>query len=266
MEATAAPDHQKPGFVDGIRCLFGGIGFVIRTPTIWPVAAIPVFLALVITLALGAASLGLVPGLVHKLIGPTHGTLAGIGVGVTKVLATVAAVVLASLLGFALAQPLSGPALEHIVRVREKELGAPPRAPTGMLLDMARSLKSALVGYMFGLPAMLILLLLSLLLPFASVVTIPLQLLVAAYTIAWDLCDYPLSVRGLPIRIRVGTILRHRTAVLGFSLGLAIVGLVPCLLLLFLPGGVAGAAKLIWQVEQYERTRGTDMDGIRRGG
>jgi CysZ protein len=264
-QTAMTPTVEKPGFGDGIRCLFGGIGFIIRKPTIWPVAAIPMFLVVVVTVLLGALSITFVPALVAKLIGPTQGTLAVIGVGAAKLLASVVAIVVCALLGFALAQPLSGPALEHIVRVHEKELGAPERPPTGMLLDMVRSLKSALVGYMFGLPAILLLLLLSVVLPFAAVVTVPLKLLVAAYIIAWDLCDYPLSIRGLPIRIRVGTILRHRTAVLGFSLGLALAGLVPCLLFFFLPGGVAGAAKLMWKVEQYERAQGSDMDGIRRG-
>jgi CysZ protein len=184
-----------------------------------------------------------------------------VGAVALKVVGTVLAVLASGLLGLALAQPLSGPALERIAREQERALGAPERPPTHFMLDVARSLKSMLLGYACGLPALAILALVSLLLPFAAVVSVPLKLVVTAFIISWDLCDYPLSIRGLRVRRRLDLIFSYKGAVLGFGVGLAACALVPCLLFLFLPAGVAAAARLMWEVEQYEHAMGRNLDG-----
>jgi CysZ protein len=118
-----------------------------------------------------------------------------------------------------------------------------------------------LLGYACGLPALATLALITLLLPFASVVSVPLKLMVTAFIIAWDLCDYPLSIRGLRARRRLDLIFTYKGAVLGFGVGLAACGLVPCLLFLFLPAGVAAASRLMWEVERYEHALGRQLDG-----
>ena len=239
----------RPGLITGLRSLLGGFAWLFTTPGAWLFAMVPLLLLVAVGGTLAALSISFVPDLVARFMGKGE----GIGVGALKILVTAAAVVLSSLLAFALAQPLSGPALERIVRMQEAAVGAPTRPPTPFWLDIVRSLKSVLIGYAFGLPAALLLLLASVVLPFSAVVTVPLKLLVAAFTIAWDLCDYPLSIRGLRVRERVRIIGRYKTAVLGFSLGLALAGLVPCLLFLFLPAGVAGATRLLFAIEQYEK-------------
>jgi CysZ protein len=254
----------RPGFVAGVKCLFGGIWWTISTPGVWPLALVPILLGLLLTSLLGALSIGFVPGWIGDVVDMSDSILGTVGTVVLQVLATLLAVVASALVGFALAQPLSGPALEGIVRRKERDLGAPERPESSLGVEIWRSLQSLGVSYMFGLPTIVLLLVLSILVPHASIVLFPLKLVVAALTIAWDICDYPLSVRGLPMGERVGTIIRHRGAVLGFSIGLALAGLVPCLLFLVLPGGVAGAAKLMWEIEVYERTHARDMDGIRR--
>jgi CysZ protein len=86
----------------------------------------------------------------------------------------------------------------------------------------------------------------------AMVITIPLKLLVTAMLLAWDICDYPLSIRGVSIGTRVSFMKRNVKAMLGFGFALALVALVPCLLLLVLPFGVAGAARLTHSIERYE--------------
>ena len=82
--------------------------------------------------------------------------------------------------------------------------------------------------------------LISFVVPPAAVVTFPLKLLVVAMLFAWDLCDYPLSVRGMPVGARVTLVARHVPAMLGFGLGLALLSLLPCAAFLALPIGVAG--------------------------
>ncbi len=254
----------RPKFTDGIRCLFSGLWWMVTTPAAWPLALVPMILGILMTAVLSAISIGFVPGWVADAIGPTSSTVAGVGTMLLQVVGTILAVLASALIGFALAQPLSGPAMEGIVRRKEAEFGAPTRPTASIGIEIYRSLQSLAVSYMFGIPAIIVLFGLSLIVPYAAFVLLPLKLLVAAFTIAWDLCDYPLSVRGLRMSTRAGTVWRHRGAVLGFSIGLALAALVPCVLFLLLPGGVAGATKLMWQIECYERQLGRDMDGIPR--
>jgi len=81
-------------------------------------------------------------------------------------------------------------------------------------------------------------------------------ILVTALLIAWDLCDYPLSIRGLPVGARVAFMKRHAGAMIGFGAGLALLStFLPCAVLLLLPAGVAGAARLTCDLEQWEKSR-----------
>ncbi|MCC6553924.1 MAG: EI24 domain-containing protein [Polyangiaceae bacterium] len=244
----AAP-RDRPGFGAGVRALFSGFGFVLSTPGVWPLALVPVAIAAALTSALGAAAVAHVPSKVHALLGARGGGLLG---DVLGVVATAIAMLLAALLALALSQPLSGPALERIVRRAEAKLGAPAWPPTSLVADVLRSLESILVSFAFGLPLLAILLLIGVAFPPAAVVTTPLKLAVTAVLIAWDLCDYPLSIRGIPISARVAFMRRNAAAMLGFGFGLALLGLIPCLLVLVLPAGVAGAARLIVDAERWE--------------
>jgi len=206
------------------------------------------------------AAIAFVPELIGMLFGAPGGTMAAIGIGVLKVLATIAAILVGMLVSLGLAQPLSGPALEALVRRQESELGAPPRPPTSYWLDMWRSLKSVLIGYSVGLPLLAICFVVSFLFPPAAVVTTPLQVVITAFMIAWDLCDYPLTVQGLRVGQRIRVVARNWVSVLGFSLALALCSFVPCLLFVFLPAGVAGATRLMWNVECWERAHGQEAD------
>jgi CysZ protein len=232
-----------------------GVGFIVRTPRAWSYAVVPVLLAILLTGVLASLAIWQVPGWVGAWIGPTASTWTTVGAVVAQVLATVAAVVLSALVGFALAQPLAGPALEQIVRLQDAELGMPARAPTPFFQDVVRSTGSLAVSYVFGLPIIALLFVLGIVVPFAMIITKPLELLVAALTLAWDLIDYPLSVRGLSVRARLGFVRRNLGAVVGFGAGLALVGLVPCLLFLLLPAGVAGAGRLTVEIERWEQSR-----------
>ncbi len=67
--------------------------------------------------------------------------------------------------------------------------------------------------------------------------------------------DEPLSIRGVPVRDRVAFMGRNAGAMVGFGVGLALLSLLPCLLLLAIPAGVAGATRLIATLERAEGRR-----------
>jgi CysZ protein len=125
---------------------------------------------------------------------------------------------------------------------------------------MKKSLGSLLLTSAFGLPILAVLFLVNFVFPPASVVTVPLKLVTLALLVAWDLCDYPLSLRGVGLRARVRFARRHALALIGFGVCLAAVSLVPFAILLVLPAGVAGAAKLTVLLERDDESRGLRLE------
>ena len=245
-------DTKVPGFGAGVGELFAGLRFVTSTPSVWPLAMVPVVFFLGITIAIGAAGAGLLPGWITPMLGPWahkgHGAVAI----VVKVLVTVLSVVLGALIGFLLSQPLSGPALEKIVRKVEASLGAPAWPETSLLADVWRSLEGLLLTTALTLPIIALLFAIEVVFPPAAIVATPLKIVVTALMLAWDLCDYPLSIRGMPIRARFALLRRNAAAVFGFGLGLALLTLIPCALFVALPVGAAGATRLVVRLERWE--------------
>lgn len=246
--APLAKSNPRPGFVAGARAIFSGVGFIAATPEVWPLALVPVAIGTGLTALFSATAIKLIPPLFTGWLGATHSVLAV----VFGVIATALAVLLGGVVAFGLAQPLSGPALERIVRRVEARDGAPASPPTSFKDDVLRSLGSVAVSAAFGVPLLAVLFVISLLFPPAVVVTFPLKLVVLSLLAAWDLCDFPLSIRGLPIRTRVAFMRRNLGPMLGFGLGIALLSLLPCMLLFALPAGVAGAARLVIAIERAE--------------
>jgi CysZ protein len=244
-----------PGPLDGLKALFGGFGFILSTPSVWPLACVPILVALALTGLFGWAAYSTLPPLIDALLGAPSGRLYGVLASILKVLAVLVAFLVALLLGFGLAQPLSGPALERIVRRAEADLRAPAWPKTSFIDDVIRSLQSVAIGYAFGLPILALLVIVDLFFPLAIFVTFPIKVAVTAVLVTWDLCDYPLSIRGMPVGARVELLKRNIRAVLGFGVGLALVSLVPCAIVFVLPCGVAGAARLVVALEQWEARR-----------
>jgi CysZ protein len=251
--APPIPAPARPGFWAGLAAFFSGFGFLVVTPGVWLLAMVPVAIAVGLSSVLGYSAYRVVPGWIAGAIGPTTSTLGGFAAVAAEITATLLAVVASLLIGFALAQPLSSPALERIVRRREASLGAPTWAPTSIVDDVLRSIQSVLVSSFFGLPLLGVLFLADVLIPGAVVVTFPLKILVTAMLLAWDLCDYPLSLRGVPVLQRVALMGRYLWPMLGFGVGLALLSILPCMLLLILPAGVAGATRLVCEIERWER-------------
>jgi CysZ protein len=218
------------GFFSGAGSFFQGMAFVVSTPRIWPRAAVPVLVALVVFA--GLVALGLFGAMRW-----TH--------GVYVVLLAIPIVLLALVLALTLAQPLSGWALDGIVRAQRRELGLPELAPGGVFAAMLSSLGAALLGLAIGTPLIALLTLVGWVAPPAIFVTVPLKILVGALMVAWDLVDYPLAMQGARVRDRLRWVGRNFGAFCGFGLAATAFFAVPGLGLLALPCGVAGAARLI---------------------
>src|SRR5690349_4290943 len=74
--AGLAGAPPRPGLVDGARALFSGIGFIVTTPEIWPLAMVPIVIGSVLSVALWVPAIKFIPPLFTAWLGATHGTLA----------------------------------------------------------------------------------------------------------------------------------------------------------------------------------------------
>lgn len=147
---------------------------------------------------------------------------------------------------------LSAPALEHLVRLQEAALDAPARAPSGFWFELRAGFEAQLVALGLLGPAWLATWSLSLLLPALAPLLLPLEGLLLALALAWNLLDYPLTLRGIRARSRLGLLRRHSGPVVGFGLSFALLSWVPGLGLLLLPAGVVGATRLICLILPHE--------------
>ena len=250
MAGMSAPSRVALGFFAGVRAFFGGVLFVVTTPSTWGWAAVPVAAA---TLLFGAAGgLGvwgageLTAGVLGDPSGPWHAA----GAVLLRIVITIALLLVAFVVAISLAQPLSGFALEAIVRKQEVALGGRTWPAQAVIAGALRSLRVSLTALALGLPVIALLTAITLLVPPAAVVTVPLKLVVTGLLAAYDVLDYPLSVRGEGVRARLTFMRRNGLAVLGFGLSLAAVLVIPGVGLLVLPWAVAGATRLVVDQER----------------
>jgi CysZ protein len=97
---------------------------------------------------------------------------------------------------------------------------------------------------MFALPVGVLLFAVEFLFPAAAVVTTPLKFLVTAMMVAWNLVDYPLTLRGMRVRERLALVRVEWLSFLGFGLGFAAAFWIPCCGIVLLPVGVIAATQL----------------------
>lgn len=243
------------GFFAGVRAFFGGLGFVVTTPSVWGWAMIPVAVATL--LFGGAAALAIWGGseLALHIVGSpgVDGTSAPVsastavtfGTWALRLLFWAVGLVVAFVVAMSLAQPLSGFALEAISRKQELALGGNTHPDQPFIAGAVRSLRVTLTALAIGLPILGVLALITVLVPPAGVITVPLKFIVTGVLAAYDLLDYPLSLRGHSVGDRLVWIRRNFPAVLGFGVATAALLLVPGVGLLLLPFGVAGATRMV---------------------
>jgi uncharacterized protein involved in cysteine biosynthesis len=236
------------GFFAGVGALFRGVAFVVGTPSVWPWAMIPVFVATALFGGATALSVwggnALVAWAIHDQ-GTAPSFLASLGLWTLHILAWTVGVILAFFVAMSLAQPLSGFALEAVARRQEVARGGRHWPDQGFFSSAARSLRVSLTALAIGLPILGALAVVTFLFPPSAVVTIPLKFVVTGLLAAYDLLDYPLSVRGHSVGDRMVFIRHNFGEVLGFGVATAALLLVPGMALFLLPFGVAGATSMV---------------------
>lgn len=234
-------------FTDGLAAPWKGLAWLTRTPSTWGHALVPAALFTLLIAAGSWAGISVVEGWIapHLAEAATSASRVGLLWYVVRALGWLAALTAAVLLALALAQPLSGPALEAIARKQGADIGAEPLPESPFVAGLLRSLRVTLFGLAATAPLVLGLTFVELVAPPLALLTLPLKVVLTSLMIAWDLLDYPLSLRATGVRTRVAWIAAHFPAVLGLGLSVAAVSLLPCAGLLFLPAGVAGATRLV---------------------
>jgi len=245
---------QRPGrgasvsASDGASAVFQALTIITRLPELWPWALVPaVLFALLESAFLAVAIFVLRPDVLERL--PEATTFwTRVGAGAASVAVVLGTAIVGWFVALLLVPPLSAPALEHLVARVEREIGAPPRAPIGILREFASGFRAMLGAALVGGPILLLLTVVEFFAPPTSVVTVPLKLLVSSLLIAWGLFDYPLSLRGIGFRERFRLMVEHFPAVLGFGLTFAAIFWVPCCGVLFLPVGAAAATIVVSRI------------------
>jgi CysZ protein len=234
------------GFFAGVRALFGGLGFVVTTPRVWPWAMVPVIAA---TLLLGGTTALAIWGggeLAARIIDPAHVVWSW----AIKIVLWVVGIIIGFFVALTLAQPISGFALEAIARRQEVALGGRTWPDVPFTRGLLSSLRVSLTALAISLPILAVLAVITLLFPPASIVTVPLKLIVTGLAAAYDFLDYPFSVRDAAVPHRVDFIRANFWAVLGFGLSAAALLLIPGMALLLLPFGVAGATRMVVEADR----------------
>jgi CysZ protein len=238
-------DQRQLSISDGLRAFAGGIGFVLTTPRVWPYAVVPAIIMLLLTIGLSILGVYGAGWLTDLLFGEELSTWGKVGYWTVLVLFAILGVLLAAVVALALAQPLSGFALDAIARIREESLTCRPVQSIPFLKSFVNGVKVAVVTLATGGLALAGLLVLDLVFPPALVVTIPAKFLLVAWLLAWDFHDYAFGLHGLGLRARLGWVRKNLGAFTAFGAAWSLCVIVPGIVLILLPMGVAGAAGLV---------------------
>ena len=242
--------HRRPpqlavGVGEGLEAFFGGIHFIVTTPSVWLYALVPGFMVLLLACALGWLGIWGAGQVVSALIGQTSGFWSTAGSWALTILLAVPAALFALLLAVILAQPFSVFALEAIVHAQERALGVASGPPPTLFQSMLLSLRVALFALAIAVPTYVLFFVVDVVYPPALVATVPLRVLFSAWLLAWNFLDYPLTLRGMGLQARLRWISERQGAFTSFGLAWAFMLVLPGMALFLLPMGVAGATRLV---------------------
>jgi CysZ protein len=243
-------EAPRLGFAAGVSAVAGGFGTLARTPALWPWAIVPMLVLLALEAAFVALAVTVGAPFLRSLIPAAESDWGNIAAGVLGYVAIAALAVVGWFIAVALAPPLSAPALEHVVRRVEEELGVPPRPSIGFFRELACGFRALAGGLAVGLPIIAALWLVELVAPPAALVATPMKFVVSSLLVAWGLFDYPLTLRGIGFRARFALLADNFACVLGFGLAFALVFWIPCCGVALLPVGAAAATRLVVSIER----------------
>lgn len=243
--AAAAVDTGRPSRLRragaGAWHVFAGLWFLVRHPSLWPLAVLPSMLAL------GGIIAGTVLGTfaarwLESAVLPTQDRMSPVVSLLLTLAFWVGAMAAGVLVGLAVALMLASPVLDALSRrVEERQNGGAPAAGAGMRWELAESLK----GSLYFLVAAPMVLLLSL----VPVVGPPMGLLWGGHALALQQSDPALTRRGLTFKARRRWHGRFRPESLGFGAAGLVLLLVPVANLLLVPALTVGATRLVMELD-----------------
>jgi CysZ protein len=248
-------DIGTVGLLSGLEAFGSGIGFIVFTPRVWGHALVPMTMLLLLSCGLTGLAVWASHHLSTSVFGPDPGVWGRVGWWLMTISLAVVGFVAALLLALSLAQPLSGFALEAISHAQEVALTghAPPK--TSFLTNLLSTTKAVVIALLVGGTLLAVLFVINFFFPPAALVTIPLKLIVCGWMLAWDFLDYPLAMHGVGLEERFAWVGRNFGAFTLFGLLWALLIVVPGVVLLILPMGVAGATRLVVADERVRRPR-----------
>jgi CysZ protein len=217
-----------------------GFGFLLRRPSLWPLAVLPVVL-MVVCLVAGALFAVYSVGWVEGALLPDDSRLSTVGVFLTMTV-YVGTILAGLVLGLAVALLLSAPVLERLSgRVDTLVRGEPVDRSRGLGWELVQAFRGALF-FLAAAPGVFLLNLVPLVGP-------PLALWWGAYALAFQQTDAALARRGMDFAERREWHRQWKPESLGFGAAGLITLIVPILGFLLAPALAVGGTLLVLELE-----------------
>jgi CysZ protein len=179
------------------------------------------------------------------LFGQDRGIWGSIGFWVLTVFLALIAFLFALVLALALAEPFSAFALDRISAAQQRALTGFAAESPPLHVAVWLSLVCVSFGIVLGGTALVALLAVDFFFPPAALVTVPLRILICSWMVAWNLLDYPLGRRRMGLLARLKWVGQHFGAFTLYGFLWAMLAVVPGIILVLLPMGVAGATRMV---------------------
>jgi CysZ protein len=245
MSEPATESRSRPGFVRRLAAgawhVPAGFGLILRHPRLWPLAALPVALAVVLMFLGAVLGAFLIPR-VEAQLGAAPGTRPVWIELPASLLLWTAMVGTGVFLGLGIALLLAAPALDRLSRQVELRVrGVVPDSSHGMLWELAQALRGG-AYFLLAAPGVFLLGLIPLIGPFLSVMW-------GGRAVAYQMTDPALTRRGMGFKDRWRWHREWLAESQGFGLAGMVGLLVPLANLLLGPALVAGGTLLVLALE-----------------
>ena len=239
-----------PGFFTGLFAPFQGLYFILRHSSTWLRALVPAIIFTVLLVACAIPAGWGMHAATDRMIQKNVSRWAHLGIWLLRLVLYIVALCFSVIVALVVAQPLSGPALESLVRAQERALKYPNRSEESFCSSVWRSVRVSVISLLISFSIFITLTSIEFFLPPAVFVLTPLKVLTTALILAYDIIDYPLSLHMLGVRERSPWFRHYLWATLGFGLAMEGLFLIPGAFLLLLPAGVCGATRLVVAAER----------------
>jgi CysZ protein len=253
---TDDPAELRPGLLRraaaGAWHVPAGFAFLLRHPRLWPLAALPAVVAVVLVAIFSLLGLLLAPRLQVAIL-PEPGRYPEWIALPTSVLLWIATVGAGAFLGLGLALALASPLLEQLSRrVEARARGMAEDASPGLVFEVGQSLRGALY-FLAAAPVLL-------LLGFIPLVGPLLAWMWGARAVAMQMTDPALSRRGMSFADKRRWHGEWRVETQGFGLAGMLGFIVPLANLLLGPALVTGGTLLVLELEDATGPRAPKAD------